>query len=118
MVKKQSGPKVDAGLFARTEAAAPPAQAPTPTQPADTPEREAWRVRGVSVALQNAELDELQRIADSVRPGAVDRGNVMSWAIRYFLREYAAGQIELRRGARAMLELPEGYELPARDPKK
>ena len=117
MAKKQSGPKVDAGLFARTETAAQPAQH-TPTQPADTPEREAWRVRGVSVALQNAELDELQRIADSVRPGAVDRGNVMSWAIRYFLREYAAGQIELRRGARNMLELPEGYELPARDPKK
>ena len=112
--------KVGPGLFARTEAAARPAQH-TPTQPADDAQQEGkepGRVVAMSVALQNAELDELQRIADSVRPGAVDRGNVMSWAIRYFLREYAAGQIELRRGARNMLELPEGYELPARDPKK
>lgn len=107
--------KVGPGLFARTEAAARPAQH-TPTQPADDAQQEGkepGRVVAMSVALQNAELDELQRIADSVLPGAVKRGNVMSFAIRYFLREYAAGRVTLRRGAKNMLELPEGYTLPA-----
>jgi len=73
------------------------------------------RVRATSVALTNEEFDIIEDIALSV---GASSGNVLSWAARYFLREYAAGRISLRMGApqfgrRRQLELPPGYEIPA-----
>lgn len=73
------------------------------------------RVRATSVALTNEEFDIIEDVALSV---GASSGNVLSWAARYFLREYAAGRISLRMGPpqfgkRRMLELPTGYEIPA-----
>jgi hypothetical protein len=103
MAKKTSKAKVGPGLFDRTK--------PAPASADDTDDtKEPGRTVAMSVALQNAELDILQKIADSAH---VKRGNVLSYAVRYFMREYQTGSIRLKRGARNLLELPEGYDLPA-----
>lgn len=114
-------------LEALTKAKAQPVAvaAVAPAPPAtDTPQPVKLRadgtprrinVKATSVALTTAEFSTLEAIADSV---GADRGNVLSWAARYFLREYSAGRISLRMGPRTpgkrrMLELPTGYEIPA-----
>lgn len=118
-------PKVTGGLFADTSKPQP--KAPTPPAPelASTdpdaiptgsrrrkPRPETKKVEAVSVALHYREFEELQQIANSVRPVSVKRGNVLSFAVRYFLNEYRAGRVQMKSSIAGMLELPDGYEYP------
>lgn len=86
-------------LFAATT---PPQAEPIDKRRAKDP------VKAISVALREAEYAELDQIAAAVMPFPVKRMAVMNEALRFFLREYAAGRLTLAstvRDARVGVEI-------------
>lgn len=81
MVKRSTPPLDD--IFAKT----------TPAAVAEIEVPAEGRTRAISVGLKDSEIELLETIAAQL---GVARNAILRWALRWFLKHYLAGEIDLQ----------------------